>query len=68
MNIKLVALDMDGTLLNSKKEKPAEFIPWVEKHPESSDCQWTTVLYFRKRLYGNQRQAYFHCRKWWSCI
>ena len=29
MNIKLVALDMDGTLLNSKKEKPAEFIPWV---------------------------------------
>lgn len=34
MNIKLVALDMDGTLLNSKKEKPAEFIPWVEKHPE----------------------------------
>ena len=27
MNIKLVALDMDGTLLNSKKEKPAEFMP-----------------------------------------
>ena len=26
-DIKLVALDMDGTLLNSKKEKPAEFIP-----------------------------------------
>ena len=25
MNIKLVAVDMDGTLLNSKKEMPEEF-------------------------------------------
>ena len=58
------------TLLNSKKEKPAEFIPWVEKHPEikvviASGRQYYTL---EKRLYGNQRQAYFHCRKWWSCI
>lgn len=30
----LVATDMDGTLLNSKKEKPADFIPWVKSHPE----------------------------------
>ena len=30
MNIKLVAVDMDGTLLNSKKEMPEEFIPWVK--------------------------------------
>lgn len=34
MNIKLVAVDMDGTLLNSKKEMPEEFIPWVKSHPE----------------------------------
>ncbi len=32
--IRLVATDMDGTLLNSKKEKPADFIPWVKSHPE----------------------------------
>lgn len=52
MNIKLVALDMDGTLLNSKKEKPAEFIPWVEKHPEIKVVLLVEdVLYFRKRLY-----------------
>lgn len=34
MSIKLIALDMDGTLLNSKKELPEEFIPWVKSHPE----------------------------------
>ena len=28
--IKLVALDMDGTLLDSKKQLPGDFIPWVE--------------------------------------
>lgn len=32
--IRLVATDMDGTLLNSKKELPAGFIPWVLGHPE----------------------------------
>ncbi|MDD7209495.1 MAG: HAD family hydrolase [Lachnospiraceae bacterium] len=34
MSIKLVAVDMDGTLLNNKKEMPADFIPWVKNHPE----------------------------------
>ncbi len=34
MSIKLIAVDMDGTLLNSKKEMPEDFIPWVEKHDE----------------------------------
>ena len=48
MNIKLVAVDMDGTLLNSKKEMPEEFIPWVKSHPEIK-----TVI--RKRLPSNQR-------------
>ena len=32
--IKLVALDMDGTLLDSKKQLPGDFIPWVKKHDE----------------------------------
>jgi Cof subfamily protein (haloacid dehalogenase superfamily) len=34
MGIKLVATDMDGTLLNSQKVKPAGFVPWVLAHPE----------------------------------
>ncbi len=29
---KLVAVDMDGTLLNDKKELPVGFIPWVKSH------------------------------------
>ena len=34
MNIKLVAVDMDGTLLDSKKRLPEDFIPWVKSHPQ----------------------------------
>lgn len=34
MAIKLIATDMDGTLLNDKKEMPESFIPWVKAHPE----------------------------------
>ena len=30
---KIVALDMDGTLLDSGKRLPSDFIPWVKKHP-----------------------------------
>ena len=32
--IKLVATDLDGTLLNSKKELPADFNEWVYRHKE----------------------------------
>ncbi|MCM1159196.1 MAG: HAD family hydrolase [Bacteroidales bacterium] len=32
-NIKLAAIDMDGTLLNSRKEIPPDFIDWVISHP-----------------------------------
>ncbi len=32
--IKLIAVDMDGTLLNDKKEMPSDFIPWVKSHPD----------------------------------
>ena len=51
MNIKLVAVDMDGTLLNSKKEMPEEFIPWVKSHPEiktviASGRQYYTCLLY----------------------
>lgn len=33
MNIKLVALDMDGTLLDSNKRQPPDFMDWVKAHP-----------------------------------
>lgn len=32
-NIQLVALDMDGTLLDSNKQLPSDFIEWVHSHP-----------------------------------
>lgn len=34
MSIRLVATDMDGTLLDSNKNKPADFNDWVINHPE----------------------------------
>ena len=34
MSIKLVAVDMDGTLLSSANEVPEDFIPWVRSHPD----------------------------------
>lgn len=34
MDIKLIAIDMDGTLLNNRKQLPPGFIPWVKAHPE----------------------------------
>ncbi|MCD8020678.1 MAG: HAD family hydrolase [Clostridiales bacterium] len=33
-DIKLVAVDMDGTLLDSEKNIPVDFVPWVQTHPE----------------------------------
>ena len=46
---KLIAVDMDGTLLNEKKELPEEFIPWVKSHPNitvaiASGRQYFTLL------------------------
>lgn len=29
MSIKLLALDLDGTLLDSDKNMPVQFLPWV---------------------------------------
>lgn len=34
MNIKLIALDMDGTLLTDEKKLPPDFVSWVECHPQ----------------------------------
>lgn len=34
MAIRLVATDMDGTLLDSQKRQPADFMDWVKNHPE----------------------------------
>lgn len=49
MSIKLVALDLDGTLLDSNKNMPADFVPWVKNHPEiktilASGRQYFTIL------------------------
>lgn len=33
---KIIALDLDGTLLDSRKEYPAEFPDWVRSHPETA--------------------------------
>ena len=32
--IKLIAVDMDGTLLDSQKRVPEDFLPWVRSHPD----------------------------------
>lgn len=34
MKIRLVATDMDGTLLDSQKRLPADFMDWVNAHPD----------------------------------
>lgn len=34
MEIRLAAMDMDGTLLDSQKRLPADFMDWVKRHPE----------------------------------
>ena len=35
MKPKIIALDLDGTLLDSRKRFPAEFPSWVRSHPET---------------------------------
>lgn len=49
MSIKLVALDMDGTLLDSRKNMPPDFIPWVKAHKDiktviASGRQYYTII------------------------
>ena len=49
--IKLVALDMDGTLLDSEKRAPADFADWVREHKEIR-----TVLASGRQYYTLERQ------------
>lgn len=49
--IKLVALDMDGTLLDSQKRAPHDFADWVRNHPEIR-----TVLASGRQYYTLERQ------------
>lgn len=49
MSIKLLALDLDGTLLDSDKNMPVQFLPWVREHSEvrtviASGRQYYTIL------------------------
>lgn len=49
--IKLIALDLDGTLLNSDKQFPAEFPAWVKAHPDTA-----VVLASGRQLFTLQEQ------------
>lgn len=47
--IKLVALDMDGTLLTDEKKLPPDFVTWTKEHPQiqvviASGRQYYTLL------------------------
>lgn len=47
--IKFIATDMDGTLLNSKKELSPEFYDVFEELKKRNilcSCKWKTILYF----------------------
>lgn len=48
--IKLVATDMDGTLLDSKKRVPEDFIPWVIHHPDIK-----TIIASGRQFYALKR-------------
>ena len=49
--IKLVAVDMDGTLLNDKKEYPKDFPAWVKSHKNVK-----TVLSSGRQYYALRKQ------------
>lgn len=50
MHIKLIATDLDGTLLNSNKEVPAGFCEWVQEHKEIK-----TVIASGRQYYNIRR-------------
>ena len=49
MSIRMIATDLDGTLLNSQHRPPVEFFDWVKRHPEihtviASGRQYQTLV------------------------
>ncbi len=48
---KIIALDLDGTLLDSEKRFPAEFPAWVKAHPET-----VFVLASGRQIYALMKQ------------
>ena len=62
MAIKLIATDLDGTLLNSEHEAPKEFFEWVKRHPEiktviASGRQYQAL----KKMFGGLGEDIIYC-------
>lgn len=62
MSIKLIATDLDGTLLNSEHQPPEEFYDWVRRHPEirpviASGRQYQTLL----SMFGELGDRMIYC-------
>lgn len=51
LNIQLIATDMDGTLLDSNKQLPPDFMDWVRSHP-----QIQTVIASGRQYYNLREQ------------
>jgi len=47
MDTKLAAFDMDGTLLDSNKKLPPDFVNWVKRHPEIKTVIASGRQYYR---------------------
>jgi len=62
MAIKMIATDLDGTLLNSNKKAPEEFYEWVVRHPEirtviASGRQYQTI----RAMFGQLGDKITYC-------
>lgn len=62
MSIKLIATDLDGTLLNSGHQPPEEFFYWVRRHPEiktviASGRQYQTL----EKMFGVLGDQIIYC-------
>ena len=62
MAIKLIATDLDGTLLNSENKPPREFFAWVKRHPEirtviASGRQYKTL----EEMFSSLGSHVFYC-------
>ena len=62
MSIKMIATDLDGTLLNSQHRPPVEFFDWVKRHPEihtviASGRQYQTLV----GMFGSLGEQMTYC-------